>query len=124
MSFYCIKHNWANPVYACPVCHPAQIAVSNTSASFKEYGHKSVVEALHELHVALEINYFRNGLQVSLEPDAFYRLALELYGKHIASSPTPEQLQAKSIETYTPAGKLVILRDDSLGENHYRGTNE
>lgn len=87
------------------------------------YGHQtSVLEAINDLQLALEMNYMRSGLSIHLEPDAFYRLGNELLSKDSMT-----QIPATAYDTFTlnvngPSGPITIIKDDSLGINGYTKT--
>lgn len=72
-----------------------------------------------DLHVALELTYMRPGLKVCLEPDAFYRLVLELQGKSPTSPISEADFNSSEVRINTAAGLLIVLKDESLGRCGY-----
>ena len=84
-----------------------------------EYGENSVLSAILSLHAALEMNYMRTGMAIRLEPDAFYRLTLELKGKDKFNPISEEIKKLGKISINTPAGPLDIFKDESLGKDGY-----
>jgi hypothetical protein len=84
-----------------------------------EYGHKNVIEAIHELHLSIEMAYMRTGMKILLEPDAFYRLQNEISGKLRMQVINKEDYDKDMIKMNTPSGEIIILKDESLGKSSY-----
>jgi hypothetical protein len=85
-----------------------------------EYGEvKSVIEAINELHLALELSYMRTGMRILLEPDAFYRLQNEINGKLRMQAINKEDYDKDMIKMNTPSGEIIILKDEILGKSSY-----
>ena len=85
-----------------------------------EYGEtKSVIDAIHELHVALEMRYMRSRVEIRLEPDAFYRLQNEVKGKSQTQPISQDDFNRDEMVMNTQSGELTIVKDTTLGVNSY-----
>lgn len=75
-----------------------------------------VVEAIHNLQIVLEKEYLRHGMEIHLEPNAFYRFQNELNHKKAEDSISLGELLSQYIVLTGPAGYIKIVRNDTLGE--------
>jgi hypothetical protein len=72
------------------------------------------LESLQDFHCALEICYLRTGLKIHLEPDAFYKLMLEVQDKSQTAPISEREYNTKEFKLATPAGYLVVVKDETL----------
>jgi hypothetical protein len=87
----------------------------------------SFLEALNELHLAMELNYGRGGMSISLEPDAFFRVINEISEKQLVGLVHEQVLNLTEMTVYTAMGPILVKKDESLDGGYFRkistGTN-
>ena len=85
----------------------------------KEYGEQDTVEdLLSRLHTAMALIYKRSGLEIRMEPDAFYRFQQSLNGGS-GNLISEYDYRQEEILLTTPVGRLRVIKDKSLGESSY-----
>lgn len=79
----------------------------------------SVLQSIENMALSFEMNYMRHGISISLEPDAFYRLMLELKGGEARDPVSQEMFSKTEFTVNTSAGPISIKKDASLGTSSY-----
>jgi len=82
----------------------------------------NVLESLQDLHCALEVCYMHTGLKIHLEPDAFYRLMLEVQGKSQTAPISEGEYNTNELKLATSVGYLVVVKDETLRTNGHTKT--